>query len=138
MIIQGKVPKLESEPSLAAYPQLRALLETCWNQAPESRPTIQEALDVLHGSLGNPSASSDELQPVNVEPPMVVPRLQSTQVALQQDRQEYLPTTLPDDVFERLRLGEDFKSLGQAETPGNRDWKTAIDDFGSLSVYTWG
>lgn len=57
MIIQGRTPRLENEPSLRAYPQLRALLEKCWNMALENRPTIKDALRMI--VEGNDFGSDD-------------------------------------------------------------------------------
>lgn len=47
----GQTPKLDEEPTLAAYPELRALLEKCWDMEPEARPTIKEAIAVVQETV---------------------------------------------------------------------------------------
>ena len=76
-VTRGKRPPFEpgtdelDASKLPAPPQLRALVETCWAQAPGDRPSASEALDIfqgaivnvvlaLPGDIGDPNSSGNE------------------------------------------------------------------------------
>ncbi|KIO23706.1 hypothetical protein M407DRAFT_26836 [Tulasnella calospora MUT 4182] len=62
-IITSKLPSCEDEPGFVEFPYLSKLIRQCWRSAPDSRPSISDAITDLKRIVTNLNISSSPISP---------------------------------------------------------------------------